>query len=291
MTSGVRLRFRTTAQAIELDIATTQISFVGADRIDPAFSLRVDCEFVDDLRAAGGTVVLVSPDQGDIQFVPGAPAMIRFENLNAEGKDCEIWLPPDCSVEVQALRVSDGATIEPFATKQPRWTHYGSSISHCMDVDSPQKIWPVIAGGIGGLDRLHLGFAGQCQLDPFMGRVIGDAPADFISLKLGINLVNAASMTQGDQYGRAYLGRHSGHVGDDREAAQRRRRRSPSLPRWAFVVWRKRSAGSLQPTASEPVGVSQDRRTVRRNGVRFGGPFPHEVTSAPIGFAGGNRRW
>jgi lysophospholipase L1-like esterase len=47
-----------------------------------------------------------------------------------------------------------------------------------------------------GLELTDFGLAGQCQLDPFMGRVIRDAPADVISVKVGINLVNAASMSE-----------------------------------------------------------------------------------------------
>ncbi len=41
-----------------------------------------------------------------------------------------------------------------------------------------------------------LAFAGQCQLDPFVARTIRDLPADLISLKVGINLVNADSMRE-----------------------------------------------------------------------------------------------
>jgi len=46
-----------------------------------------------------------------------------------------------------------------------------------------------------GFSPLSLGFAGQCMLDPFVARTIRDLPADVISLKVGINLVNADSMT------------------------------------------------------------------------------------------------
>jgi hypothetical protein len=47
-----------------------------------------------------------------------------------------------------------------------------------------------------GVELTNFGLAGQCQLDPFMGRVIRDAPADVVSVKVGINLVNAASMSE-----------------------------------------------------------------------------------------------
>jgi lysophospholipase L1-like esterase len=46
------------------------------------------------------------------------------------------------------------------------------------------------------LDVINFGFAGECQLDGFAARSIANTPADFISLKLGINLVNADSMRE-----------------------------------------------------------------------------------------------
>jgi hypothetical protein len=40
------------------------------------------------------------------------------------------------------------------------------------------------------VELVNLGFSGSALLDPFVARVIRDTPADLISLKLGINLVN-----------------------------------------------------------------------------------------------------
>lgn len=37
---------------------------------------------------------------------------------------------------------------------------------------------------------MNLGFAGSAVLDPFVARTIRDAPADLISVKVGINVVN-----------------------------------------------------------------------------------------------------
>ena len=39
-----------------------------------------------------------------------------------------------------------------------------------------------------------LGYGGQCHADPFIARLIRDRPADFISVKLGINIYGAASL-------------------------------------------------------------------------------------------------
>jgi lysophospholipase L1-like esterase len=42
----------------------------------------------------------------------------------------------------------------------------------------------------------NFGLAGQCQLDGFVARTMAALPADLISLKLGINIVNADSMRE-----------------------------------------------------------------------------------------------
>ncbi len=47
-----------------------------------------------------------------------------------------------------------------------------------------------------GLDIRNLGLAGECHIDGFVARTIADTPADFISLKLGINVVNGDSMRE-----------------------------------------------------------------------------------------------
>ncbi len=54
----------------------------------------------------------------------------------------------------------------------------------------------MVAARRAGVDLQSFAFAGQCQLDPFAARMIGQQPADLISLKLGINIVNADSMRE-----------------------------------------------------------------------------------------------
>ena len=54
----------------------------------------------------------------------------------------------------------------------------------------PTGTWPVVAARLAGLDLVNLGLGGSALLDPFVARTIRDTPADLISVKLGINLVN-----------------------------------------------------------------------------------------------------
>ncbi len=56
--------------------------------------------------------------------------------------------------------------------------------------------WPAVAAAQANLNLLNLGLGGNCQLDQFVARTIRDQPADLISLKLGINIVNMDSMRE-----------------------------------------------------------------------------------------------
>ena len=75
-----------------------------------------------------------------------------------------------------------------------RWIHYGSSTSHCQDADTPLGVWPVAAANHLGLHIHNLGLGGCAHLEQFAARPIRDLPADLISLIIGINIVNGASV-------------------------------------------------------------------------------------------------
>ena len=198
MTAGVRVVLATDSPVVELTCHPRTIHTVTEPLREPVFQMLVDGELRPDVVARGGTYVHVDRVAGPagITFEEGGPVVLRWEGLGTHLKHIEIWLPTNASVELQSLRVAADATVEPSAVRRPRWTHYGSSISHCMDVDRPFDAWPAQVARRQGLELTNFGLAGQCQLDPFMGRVIRDTPADVISLKLGINLVNANSMTE-----------------------------------------------------------------------------------------------
>ena len=130
---------------------------------------------------------------GAVSRHTGALATLRFDDLPGHAKRVEIWLPHNETTELVALR-SD-APLEPVQSDaRPVWLHHGSSISHGSNGDSPTAIWPALAARLGGVELVNLGFGGSALLDPFTARVIRDTPADVISLKLGINLVNADLM-------------------------------------------------------------------------------------------------
>jgi hypothetical protein len=47
---------------------------------------------------------------------------------------------------------------------------------------------------MGEVELVNLGFSGSALLDPFTARAMRDTPADLISVKIGINVVNADAM-------------------------------------------------------------------------------------------------
>lgn len=198
MTAGVRLVFATDSPVVELTTHPRTVHTVGSPVRLPVFQMLIDGEPAGDRTAEGGTIVHVDRTKGPdgVEFEVGGAVTVRWDDLGPARKAIEIWLPTNASIELHSLRVAEGARVEATPVQRTRWTHYGSSISHCMDVDRPFDAWPAQVSQRLGLELTNVALAGQCQLDPFMGRVIRDLPADAISVKIGINLVNAASMSE-----------------------------------------------------------------------------------------------
>jgi hypothetical protein len=198
MTSGVRLAFRTTSTCIELDTMVTAIRLEGELRAPTVFDLVVNGEQHRSQSTDSGNTIVV--DMSRVPFgarlEPGPPSTLRFDALPPGIKDIALWLPQAATVELRGLRIDADAAIAPSERTGKRWVHYGSSISHCMEAATPLGIWPAVAARRAGVDVLSLGFAGQCHLDGFVARTICELDADFISAKVGINIVNADSMKE-----------------------------------------------------------------------------------------------
>ncbi|MEU8839170.1 GDSL-type esterase/lipase family protein [Streptomyces roseus] len=188
--SGVRVVFRTRATVVELDALRTKTAYVGAPpRPDGVYDLLVDGRLAGQAGVSGGNVRTVDMSAGSVETRPGAVGTIRFAGLPDRPKDVEIWLPYNESTELVALRTD--APVEPVPHGGRRvWLHHGSSVSHGSDAASPSRTWPALAASLGGVDLVNLGFGGSALLDPFVARAMRDTPADLISVKLGINLVN-----------------------------------------------------------------------------------------------------
>jgi len=200
MPSGVRLRFRTDSARLGVEFLATNMVTPPARRRPVTFNLETPDGLVRADSTSGNTIVLNSRAPGDFRLERGAHDTIFFDVPRREGQaetSCELWLPHNAFVELRALHVEDGARIlAPEPETRPRWMHYGSSISHCMEAEQPALIWPAVAAREAGAALQNLGFGGQCHLDQFVARTMRDADADVLSIKTGINVINMDSMRE-----------------------------------------------------------------------------------------------
>jgi hypothetical protein len=197
MPSGVRLRFDTDSTRIGLSFHATNMVTPPAERRHIGFNLEANGALFDARSTKGNTIVLNRDRPGEFELHRGEPDTVLFGDLPSGGKTCELWLPQNAFVSLQALLLDEGAGVGPAPPdERPRWVHYGSSISHCMEADQPALIWPAVAARIAGVNLQNLGFAGQCHLDQFVARTIRDSDADVVSIKTGINVINMDSMRE-----------------------------------------------------------------------------------------------
>ncbi|MGW1199236.1 GDSL-type esterase/lipase family protein [Streptomyces sp. NPDC002536] len=191
---GVRLVFRTRATAIDLDVLPTKTVFKGAPPPpEGLYDLRIDGRPAGGVSVSGGNVRTIDLVTRSESVHPGPPVTVRFSGLSPDEKDVEIWLPQTETVELIALRTDAPVEAAPDHGRRV-WLHHGSSISQGSTAGSPTTTWPALAAGLGGVEPVNLGLGGNALLDPFTARVLRDTPADLISVKLGINVVNADLM-------------------------------------------------------------------------------------------------
>ncbi|KNH20692.1 hypothetical protein ACU18_03750 [Arthrobacter sp. ZBG10] len=192
--SGVRLDFET--EAAWLEIEATFIRESAAWRWRPlqpaAISVTGPDGFEESRLVSDGDVVETFPDRPPV-LTPGAPSVLRFELPGPRRRrTVSVWLPHRGRLRIHAVRA--GEPLRPAPRREPRWVHYGSSISQASHADTPLGVWPVIAARNLGLDLFNLGLAGSAHLDQFVARTIRDQPAGLITLKVGINIINSASL-------------------------------------------------------------------------------------------------
>ena len=188
-TSGVRLEMDTAATWVELELTFTRtwFSFVPFPPRPAVVALTVEgSEQV--FSFDEGDVVHVD-EAGDTRLERGSSSTLHAQ-LGGDGtvRRVVVWLPHNCSVELLDIRAD--AALSPSRRSGLRWIHYGSSISHCMEAETPLGVWPTMVARARGLDLHSLGLGGNALLDGFAARTIRDLDADLITLKVGINVVN-----------------------------------------------------------------------------------------------------
>lgn len=169
-TSGVRLELKTDATQLGLK---TNVNETNADML---FDLTIDNQLIQTVALAPGN------------------NKVFFDNIPAGDKELHIWLSARHSVTLVNLSVNDDAYVEPVDDKRFKWITHGSSITHCIGATSPARTWPAIAARERDFNLTSLGFGAGCHLDQHVARIIRDAEADFISLKIGINIIIVGSL-------------------------------------------------------------------------------------------------
>ncbi|MFD8726006.1 GDSL-type esterase/lipase family protein [Streptomyces sp. NPDC059629] len=192
--AGVRLALRTQATAIELTLHATRMDIHGTGPVTASVEVTLDGRRSHRQALSGGDILHIVAGE-EPRFTVGTPQTLRFTQLPAGPKDVEIWLPQSAACDLVSL-TADAPITHPGEVARPRWVHYGSSISHCVEAEGPTGTWPSVAAAAADVHSTNLGFAGQAMLDPFVARVIRDLPADLITLKIGANLIGQAAMRQ-----------------------------------------------------------------------------------------------
>lgn len=194
MPAAVRIVFGTDATEIELVALATSFVPPFTDRLPVCFELDHGEGPISVGHMRGNAVFVNGRDPSKFERVDGEVEVWRF-SLPPGQKQCQLWLPHNATVELRELRINDGARLMPPAENtMPLWAHYGSSISHCLEAVRATETWPAVAAKAANIAVQNLAFAGQCHLDPFIARTIRDLPTDFISIKVGINIVNRDSL-------------------------------------------------------------------------------------------------
>lgn len=188
--SGVRLDFKTNASKVDLTIAFDTVLWPGLPEVPVQVVAEVDGQqqnySLTNLRYLG------FPEFNRI-------GDLIFEKLtiplgsSSNHQRVTIWFPHNAISYISNIEI-DG-DIQSYQSTEPKWVHYGSSISHCGEANLPTGIWPVIAAKTLDLDLVNIGLGGNALADPYMAKVILDHDPEFVSMKLGINSVNASSHT------------------------------------------------------------------------------------------------
>lgn len=196
MLSGGRMEFDTDATSIEIDCQLITVKTADNPVLPVTFEVMVDGHIVA-THSATNFHLIHTPDPAkiDVTIIPGGRELVRLTALPSGMKSVSIWLPSNAGIDIASVTVNDGAIVTASAPDTRRhWVHYGSSISHCMESEHPMGVWPVLAAQLANVNVTNLGLGGQCHLDQFAARMMRDSGADLLSMKVGINVVNADTM-------------------------------------------------------------------------------------------------
>lgn len=248
--AGVRVAMRTTATVLGVEVIAVQ-----RQRTDgPAgpvgvHQVVVDGRVVHSHRTTHGDVLRSSWRSGPTA-VEGGTAMTWQVPLGpgrprGVEREVELWLPHNETTRLVSVRTD--APVRPGRVR-PVWLHHGSSISHGSDAVEPTGTWPAVAARRAGWDLVNRGFGGAALLDPFVATHLARTPADLVSVKVGINLVNQDLMRM-----RAFVPALHGFLDRIREG-------HPDTPLWLVTpILCPIHETTPGPTFPDPVALGEGR--------------------------------
>jgi hypothetical protein len=187
--SGVRLELETSANEITLTYRAT------LDAPNRPSVVTIATEGTEASQAHDNGNRRIWYTDGTVELVEGEDSVATFELGKVTApRRVTVWLPHNCEIEI--IDLSADAEQAAAAAMPFNWTHYGSSISHCVEADSPLGVWPSRIAQDLGLNLTSLGMAGSANVEYFAAKTIASIPADLITLKLGINVVAGSTMTK-----------------------------------------------------------------------------------------------
>ncbi|MEJ1970516.1 MAG: hypothetical protein WDN03_18095 [Rhizomicrobium sp.] len=177
--AGVRLRLRTDSGVLRLTVKQRVAAFDGTPR-PAAWPVFVNGKPHGAATVVGGAAI------GADGVLKGDENAAVTVDLPAGDNAVEVWLPQTATVSLTELAIADGRRWAPWPDTRKRVLFHGSSITHCMEADTPAGAWPAVAAGLADIDLVNLGWAGSCLISGLAARIIRDRPLDGIVLKLGI---------------------------------------------------------------------------------------------------------
>ena len=192
--SGVRLEFTTEATHIAIELHATRMTHKGMERARGVLDFIIDGDLHISAPLSEGDTMELDLTTGAQALLPGGPDLVSVDDVPIGEKRVEIWLPHNEQVDLIAIHTDAEVRAVERAADRRRWLHHGSSISHGSNATAPTGIWPVVAARRADVNLQNLGFGNSAMVDPFMARLIRDTPAELISVKLGINVVNLDAM-------------------------------------------------------------------------------------------------
>lgn len=174
--SGARIRFATDSTSLGIRahwprlIHMNNMPRVGQLAID----VWVDGEYWRPVFPTG--------DDGDLESV-------AFEGMPAQRREICLYLGLYAPVELQAIGLSEGASIEspePFAVEKPV-AYYGSSITQGGCASRSSMSYQAIVGRALNVDHVNLGFSGNGRGEPELAEAMAEIDASCYVMDWAVN--------------------------------------------------------------------------------------------------------